>query len=108
MERKLITNGFYINFVLTEKLKGVELDGFISISHTFKRCGTKKEGGDKIFFFVDDEDLLKITFCRHEEEILIFRNRENACFILRHQVGKNNFNKIKKFFSEVEKEINEK
>ena len=105
MEKKLFTDCLFINFILTEKLKGVELYGLVSISHVFKRCETK---GDKVFFFANDEEFLKITFFNHEKKIIIVMDCENTYCILHHQVEKNNFNKIKKFFSEVEKEINGK
>lgn len=105
MERKLITNCFYVNFVLTEKFKGLDLDGHFSASLVFEKCWTRDESEDKIFFFANDEECLKITF--HEKgEIQIFMNFENACFyyVLNE---KNNFDKIKKFFSEVVEEIEE-
>lgn len=107
MDKKLFTDCIFIKFILDKKLKGIELDGYVSISHTFDRCDTRKEkNGDEIFFFKNDEEFLKITFAGHEEEeILIFMNCKDACFILRHKVGKDNFNKIKSFFSEVVTEI---
>lgn len=107
MERKLITNCFYVNFVLTKKFKGLDLDGHFSASLVFEKCWTRDESEDKIFFFANDEELLKITFYDREiQEIRIFMNFENACFYYNFKNGKNNFIKIKKFFSEVVAEIN--
>lgn len=106
MERKLITNCFYVNFVLTKKFKGLDLDGHFSASLVFEKYWTKDELSEKIFFFANDEECLKITFAK-DEEIQIFMNFENACFYYVLKNEKNNFDKIKKFFSEVVAEINE-
>lgn len=105
MEKKLITNGFYINFILTKKFKGFELDGNVSLSFYFEKCGTKNEGEDKIFFFENEEEYFKISFGK-DEGIHIFANFENACLSYALKREKNDFDKIKKFFGEIEREIN--
>lgn len=108
MERKLITDSFFVNFVLTKKFKGLELGGHFLTSLVFEKCRTRDESEGKIFFFANDEELLKITFYDREiQEIRIFMNFKNACFYYNLENGKNNFEKIKKFFSEVVAEINE-
>lgn len=106
MEKKLITNCFYINFILTKKIKGFELDGDMSMSFYFEKCGTKNEGEDKIFFFENEEEYFRITFVK-DEEIHIFASFENACLAYVLKREKNDFDKIKKFFGKIEREINE-
>lgn len=106
MEKKLITNCFYVNFILTKKFKGFELDGNVSMSFYFEKCGTKNAVEDKIFYFENEEEYFKISFGA-DKRIYIFAGFENESLSYALKREDNDFEKIKNFFSEIVTEINE-
>lgn len=113
MEKKLKTNCVDINFILTEKFKAFELDGNVQTSFVFKKFKSENmetvlfsesEIG-KIYFLENGDQHTEITFTEFGE-IQIFIQFEKGCFSFFFTPTESDFDKIKKFFDEVETEIN--